>query len=143
MELSCQICSIPSTTHRLVLRSSPVLSNQFRRRSVCLASNSDTLVAGNSPEIVSKKDDEITDLKSWMHQNGLPACKVVLKDRPCRVIARPIHYVAASQDLKEGDIAFSVPSGLLVTLERVLGNQTVGKLLGFLYCSCTLFLGVY
>ncbi|KAK1369749.1 Rubis-subs-bind domain-containing protein [Heracleum sosnowskyi] len=122
MELSCQICSIPSTTHRVFLRSSR--STHFGRRNVCLASNSDTLVAGN--EIVSKKED---DLKSWMHQNGLPPCKVLLKDRPCRVIARPIHYVAASEDLEAGDIAFSVPSGLVVTLERVLGNETVAELL--------------
>lgn len=122
MELSCQICSIPSTTHRVLVRSSR--STQFGRRNVCLASNSDTLVAGN--EIVSNKED---DLKSWMHQNGLPPCKVLLKDRPCRVIARPIHYVAASEDLEAGDIAFSVPSGLVVTLERVLGNETVAELL--------------
>ncbi|KAL8110106.1 uncharacterized protein LOC141671665 [Apium graveolens] len=136
MEVSCcQICWIPSTTHRLVVfRTIPLLSttcfNQFRRRrNLSLASNS-----LYSPEIIlsNKKqddDDDISDLKSWMHQNGLPPCKVLLKDRPCRVIARPIHYVAASQDLQEGDIAFSVPSGLVVTLERVLGNQTVAELL--------------
>lgn len=116
MEVSCQICSIPSTTHRLVFRTSSVFStNQFRRRSsssrninICFASsssssNSDTLVAGNSLDIVSKKEDETADLKSWMDQNGLPPCKVLLKDRPCRVIARPIHYVAASQDLQVQD----------------------------------------
>lgn len=130
MEVCCKICSIPSTTHLLVLRSSRSTNfNQFRGRNVCLASNSDTLVAGNSAEIVSKKEDEIADLKSWMHHNGLPPCKVLLKDRPCRVISRPIHYVAASQDLQAGDIAFSVPSGLVVTLERVLGNETVAELL--------------
>lgn len=43
-----------------------------------------------------------------------------------------------------GDVAFSVPSGLVVTLERVLGNETVGKVLEYIYISflhfCTLFL---
>ncbi|KAL1833051.1 hypothetical protein ACET3Z_002702 [Daucus carota] len=132
MDLCFQISSIPCSTHRLSLRSCVFTSrnlSQFGGRSVCLALNSDTLVAGNSAEIVSKKEDEIADLKSWMHQNGLPPCKVVLKDRPCRVIPRPIHYVAASQDLQAGDVAFSVPSGLVVTLERVLGNETVAELL--------------
>lgn len=31
--------------------------------------------------------------------------------------------------MQAGDIAFSVPSSLIVTLERVLGNETVGKML--------------
>ena len=26
-----------------------------------------------------------------------------------------------------GDVAFSVPNSLVVTLERVLGNETIGK----------------
>lgn len=30
---------------------------------------------------------------------------------------------------QEGDVAFSVPNSLVVTLERVLGNETVGKML--------------
>lgn len=29
--------------------------------------------------------------------------------------------------LQAGDIAFSVPDSLVVTLERVLGNETIGK----------------
>ncbi|KAG8384942.1 hypothetical protein BUALT_Bualt04G0170600 [Buddleja alternifolia] len=49
-------------------------------RNMCAASNSDTMV--KSSEITSKKEDEHGDLKSWMHRNGLPPCKVELKDRP-------------------------------------------------------------
>ncbi|KAD6796078.1 hypothetical protein E3N88_06974 [Mikania micrantha] len=76
---------------------------------MCLASSSDTFVSAksSSPTVASKKDrdlEEEEDLKSWMHKNGLPPCKA-------------------------GDIAFSVPGSLVVTLERVLGNETVAELL--------------
>ncbi|KAJ4729411.1 N-methyltransferase [Melia azedarach] len=92
-------------------------------------SSSDTLVAG-SREVVSKRDEEAGDLKSWMHKNGLPPCKVVLKERPSHDEKhRPIHYVAASEDLRAGDVAFSVPNSLVVTLERVLGNEIIAELL--------------
>ncbi|KAH9743651.1 Rubis-subs-bind domain-containing protein [Citrus sinensis] len=90
-------------------------------------SSSDTLVAG-SREVVSKKEEDLGDLKSWMHKNGLPPCKVILKEKPSHNEKhRPIHYVAASEDLQAGDVAFSVPNSLVVTLERVLGNETIGK----------------
>ncbi|KDO55671.1 hypothetical protein CISIN_1g008853mg [Citrus sinensis] len=92
-------------------------------------SSSDTLVAG-SREVVSKKEEDLGDLKSWMHKNGLPPCKVILKEKPSHNEKhRPIHYVAASEDLQAGDAAFSVPNSLVVTLERVLGNETIAELL--------------
>lgn len=63
-------------------------------------SSSDTLVAG-SREVVSKKEEDLGDLKSWMHKNGLPPCKVILKEKPSHNEKhRPIHYVAASEDLQ-------------------------------------------
>lgn len=56
---------------------------------------------GSSREVVSRKEDESADLKSWMHKNGLPPCKVVLKEKPSHDEKhRPIHYVAASEDLQ-------------------------------------------
>lgn len=65
-----------------------------------------------------------------MHKNGLPPCKVVLKERPSHdKKLRPIHYVAASEDLQASDVAVSVPNSLVVTLERVLGNETLAELL--------------
>ncbi|KAF5179197.1 Rubisco methyltransferase family protein [Thalictrum thalictroides] len=65
-----------------------------------------------------------------MHSKGLPTCKVDLKEKSShdqKLI--PIHYVVASQDLEVGDVAFAVPNSLVVTLERVLGNQTIAELL--------------
>jgi hypothetical protein len=75
---------------------------------LCSASSSDTLVAGKdgkpkNREVVSKKEEEeeLGDLKSWMHKNGLPPCKVVLKEKPSHYEKHsPIHYVAASEDLQ-------------------------------------------
>lgn len=85
-------------------------SRSLRPRNLCAASNSDTLVAGSRKEeegkyggVASKKDEDgdFGDLKSWMHKNGLPPCKVVLKERPSHDQKhRPIHYVAASEDLQ-------------------------------------------
>ncbi|XP_057482627.1 uncharacterized protein LOC130769349 [Actinidia eriantha] len=118
------------------IRRSPRLAKPFRPRNTCSASSSDTLVAGTrkedvkSLEVVSKKQDEFGDLKSWMHKNGLPPCKVVLKERTSHDSKHsPIHYVAASEDLQAGDVAFSVPNSLVVTLERVLGNENIAELL--------------
>lgn len=68
-----------------------------RRRGLCSASNSDTLVAAAA----KKHGEDGTDLKTWMHKNGLPPCKVVLKDKPSLDDSlKPIHYVAASEDLQ-------------------------------------------
>ncbi|XP_034209166.1 actin-histidine N-methyltransferase isoform X2 [Prunus dulcis] len=133
-----------SSSHRLLLVSlsarkskSPGLVPSFRstrRRNLCSASSSETLIGsrkedGKHSQVVSKKEEE-EDLKSWMHKNGLPPCKVVLKEKPSHNEKhRPIHYVAASEDLQVGDVAFSVPDSLVVTLKRVLGNETIAELL--------------
>lgn len=122
----------PRTIPRFSIAFSPT-----RRRNVCSASSSDTLVAWSRKEdgktgaaLTKKEDDEFGDLKAWMHKNGLPPCKVVLQEKPSHDRNhRPIHYVAASEDLEVGDVAFSVPNSLVVTLERVLGNETVAELL--------------
>ena len=79
---------------------------------MCSASASDTLLANSrkddsssgSGAVVSNKKGEVVeeeDLKNWMHKNGLPPCKVVLKERASHHAEhRPIHYVAASEDLQ-------------------------------------------
>ncbi|KAF5746944.1 hypothetical protein HS088_TW06G01120 [Tripterygium wilfordii] len=104
----------------------------IRPRNICSASGSDTLVSSSRGNgvLAKEEEDKVGDLKSWMHNNGLPPCKVVLKERPSHDDQlRPIHYVAASEDLQAGDVAFSVPNSLVVTLERVLGNETIAELL--------------
>ncbi|OAY78829.1 Histone-lysine N-methyltransferase setd3 [Ananas comosus] len=104
-----------------------------RRRSVRFVSRAETLVAGPQREegrSQALKGAEVGDLKAWLHAHGLPPCKVVLRERPSPDGKhRPIHYVAASEDLQAGDVAFSVPNSLVVTLDRVLGNETIAELL--------------
>ncbi|KAF8399905.1 hypothetical protein HHK36_015775 [Tetracentron sinense] len=114
----------------------PTAFRRIRFRNMCSASGADTLVAGSrkedgkSREVFSKKEEESGDLKSWMHSQGLPPCKVVLEERPSHdENYRSIHYVAASEDLQAGDVAFVVPNSLFVTLERVLGNESIAELL--------------
>ncbi|XP_031095961.1 uncharacterized protein LOC116000081 [Ipomoea triloba] len=134
----CPLLVLSRVSHSLLFN--PKHINLRRWKNMCSASNSETLVAGSpspnghhkSHEVVTVKseDHDLGDLKSWMHNNGLPPCKVVLDERPSHNAKhRPIHYVAASEDLQTGDIAFSVPNSLVVTLERVLGNETVAELL--------------
>ncbi|CAJ2637165.1 unnamed protein product [Trifolium pratense] len=114
-----------SLSHRLPTLLS-LCTNRRRRRGLCSASNSDTLVAVAG----KKRNEDDNDLKTWMHKNGLPPCKVVLKDKLSHDDShKPIHYVAASEDLQKGDVAFSIPNSLVVTLERVLGNETIAELL--------------
>ncbi|ONK57961.1 uncharacterized protein A4U43_C09F6200 [Asparagus officinalis] len=113
-----------SSPVRFPLTFSRRLSPSRLRRSF-LACSAETLVAASG-----EKSAESGDLKSWLHKEGLPPCKVVLKERPSHGGKhRSIHYVAASEDLKACDVAFSVPNSLVVTLERVLGNETVAELL--------------
>ncbi|XP_077211929.1 uncharacterized protein LOC143847124 [Tasmannia lanceolata] len=123
-----------------IIRRNPKYSPAFQRirhQNLCSACGADTLVAGSKKEegnsrpiVVNSEEREIGDLKSWMHSKGLPPCKVILKEKPSHDEKhRPIHYVAASEDLKAGDITFSVPNSLVVTLERVLGNETIAELL--------------
>ena len=42
--------------------------------------------------------------------------------------------------LQVGDVAFSVPNSLVVTLERVLGNETIGKVQFFVMRAFVLLL---
>lgn len=86
-------------------------SRSVPRRSLCVSSSSsaDTVLAGGSPnknerqsKVSSRKEgDDSEDLKHWMDKKGLPPCKVVLKERPAHdQNHKPIHYVAASEDLQ-------------------------------------------
>ncbi|KAF2598124.1 hypothetical protein F2Q68_00007322 [Brassica cretica] len=121
------VSSLPRWRNRNLISSPQPLPH----RTLCYsASSSDTLLAGGSPkeEDRQSKGDDSEDLKLWMDKKGLRPCKVLLKERPAHdQNHKPIHYVAASEDLQKGDVAFSVPNSLVVTLERVLGNETIGN----------------
>ncbi|CAN6969216.1 unnamed protein product [Brassica oleracea var. botrytis] len=97
---------------------------KFSMTLCCSASSSGTLLEGGSPKEedrqskVSSKGDDSEDLKLWMDKKGLP---------PCKLMIRSINlYITL---LLKGDVAFSVPNSLVVTLERVLGNETIAELL--------------
>lgn len=112
----------------------PSLSSRcaiLHRRNKWLACAADTLLVGaHREEGKGGVRAEVGDLKSWLVREGLPPCKVVLRDRHSHDGKhRPIHYVAASEDLQAGDVAFSVPNSLVVTLERVLGDEIIAELL--------------
>uniref|UniRef100_A0A803N6C5 Uncharacterized protein n=1 Tax=Chenopodium quinoa TaxID=63459 RepID=A0A803N6C5_CHEQI len=104
------------------------LNSSFRvirlKNRCSISSSADIFVASkeNGKRIEEEDAEEREfDLKSWMHSNGLPPCKVVLKEKPSHNSNhRPIHYVAASEELQAGDTAFSVPNSLVVTLEKRL-----------------------
>ncbi|XP_068657100.1 uncharacterized protein [Aristolochia californica] len=104
-----------------------------RRVNHYFACGAGTLIAGSRKEEGNSKPgvlEEVGDLKSWLHSEGLPPCKVVLRERPSRDgNHRPIKFIAACEDLEAGDVAFSVPNSLVVTLDRVLGNETIAELL--------------
>ncbi|KAF9601214.1 hypothetical protein IFM89_017399 [Coptis chinensis] len=121
---------IPTTTSFLQTQQPQKLNlRTIRKKKLCFfASDTSSLVT----ESKKANYEEFTDLKSWMHSKGLPPCKIQLKDKPISYDNnkhRPIHYVVASQDLQVGDVAFTVPNSLVVTLERVLGNETIAELL--------------
>lgn len=90
-----------------------------------------TLTAnGGQPQALQPKAVEETDLMKWMYEQGLPQCKVELKERSCHGFdTHPMHYVVAKEDMQPGDVAFAVPNSLVVTLERILGNETIAELL--------------
>ncbi|BBN19573.1 hypothetical protein MPTK1_8g11790 [Marchantia polymorpha subsp. ruderalis] len=85
---------------------------------------------GKQSTLQENEDAKLLDLKEWMHAKGLPQCKVQLLERTCfGSNGKPIHYVAANEDLQPGDVALSVPLPLVVSLERVLGDETLAELL--------------
>lgn len=93
--------------------------NVRKCRDMCAASNSDTIV--KSSEIISKKEEEHGDLKSWMEKNGLPPCKVMLKERPSHDSNHPpIHYVAASEDLQVNSLHSLITAILILQWNALL-----------------------
>ncbi|XP_078150504.1 rubisco methyltransferase family protein isoform X1 [Carex rostrata] len=107
----------------------PFQSSSNRRRGLFLGCRAEALVAGSQREEGNSHLSDNLDLTSWLHLNGLPPCKVELKEKDCKDGNCSIRYVIAKEELKAGDVAFCVPNSLVVTLDRVLGNETVAELL--------------
>lgn len=56
---------------------------------------------GKQSTLQENEDAKLLDLKEWMHAKGLPQCKVQLLERTCfGSNGKPIHYVAANEDLQ-------------------------------------------
>ena len=80
------------------------------------------MVAGSCEGDGKVKEED--DLKSWMHANGLPPCKVMLKEKPSHNPKyRPIHYVAASEDLQV--LKFVIGFYILLLLILLLGLMSI------------------
>ncbi|RLM99669.1 Rubisco LS methyltransferase, substrate-binding domain [Panicum miliaceum] len=100
------------------------------------ACHADTLLPSSSSEArappapaVGLSAESATDcFVDWLRARGLPPGKVDIRERPVPCLRegkdRPLRYVAAGDALQAGDVAFEVPMSLVVTLERVLGDES-------------------
>uniref|UniRef100_A0A0E0J8E7 Rubisco LSMT substrate-binding domain-containing protein n=1 Tax=Oryza nivara TaxID=4536 RepID=A0A0E0J8E7_ORYNI len=107
-----------------------------RPRPRLVACHADTLLPSSSPAAAAAacaSTASANGFSDWLREHGLPPGKVAILDRPVPCFREgkdlPLHYVAAGQDLEAGDVAFEVPMSLVVTLERVLGDESVAELL--------------
>uniref|UniRef100_A0A804QUD0 Rubisco LSMT substrate-binding domain-containing protein n=1 Tax=Zea mays TaxID=4577 RepID=A0A804QUD0_MAIZE len=126
---------------RLLLPSSPRRLPRPRPRLRFASCHADTLLPSSSSEVrtplvpaVEPSSESSTDcFVDWLRARGLPPGKVDIRERPVPCLRdgkdRPLRYVAAGVDLQEGDVAFEVPMSLVVTLERVLGDESIAELL--------------
>eukprot|EP00475_Leptophrys_vorax_P033272 TRINITY_DN5206_c0_g1_i2.p1 TRINITY_DN5206_c0_g1~~TRINITY_DN5206_c0_g1_i2.p1 ORF type:complete len:512 (-),score=17.11 TRINITY_DN5206_c0_g1_i2:292-1827(-) len=104
----------------------PWRAEQTRRRGGAVAAVD--VAAGSAA--TSDEGGLESEMIDWMRSNGLPACKVVLKEKPGATPDEDsIHYVAAAEDLQAGEVPLKVPDNLIVTLGSVLGDDTLAELL--------------
>uniref|UniRef100_A0A0D3HSU1 Rubisco LSMT substrate-binding domain-containing protein n=1 Tax=Oryza barthii TaxID=65489 RepID=A0A0D3HSU1_9ORYZ len=149
MASSASVSPAAASHHRLLLpcsprrlprprpRPRPRLLRSARPRLV--ACHADTLLPSSSHAAAAAAAAACASTASangfsdWLREHGLPPGKVAILDRPVPCFREgkdlPLHYVAAGQDLEAGDVAFEVPMSLVVTLERVLGDESVAELL--------------
>uniref|UniRef100_A0A0E0RFF0 Rubisco LSMT substrate-binding domain-containing protein n=2 Tax=Oryza TaxID=4527 RepID=A0A0E0RFF0_ORYRU len=146
MASSASVSPAAASHHRLLLpcsprrlprprpRPRPRLLRSARPRLV--ACHADTLLPSSSPAAAAAacaSTASANGFSDWLREHGLPPGKVAILDRPVPCFREgkdlPLHYVAAGQDLEAGDVAFEVPMSLVVTLERVLGDESVAELL--------------
>ncbi|TVU51509.1 hypothetical protein EJB05_02941, partial [Eragrostis curvula] len=140
--------AVAGAHHCILLRSSPrrLPRPRPRPRLRLAACHADTLLPSSSPgarapptpaagtSSSSAAADALADgFVHWLRSNGLPQGKVAIRERPVPCSREgndlPLRHVAAGEDLQAGDVAFEVPMSLVVTLERVLGDESVAELL--------------
>uniref|UniRef100_A0A0D9XY28 Rubisco LSMT substrate-binding domain-containing protein n=1 Tax=Leersia perrieri TaxID=77586 RepID=A0A0D9XY28_9ORYZ len=133
--------SISGAHRRLLLPCSPRRLPRPRprphpRRPRLVACHAETLLpsaAAAAAPAACPSTASANGFSDWLREHGLPPGKVAILDRPVPCFREgkdlPLHYVAAGQDLEAGDVAFEVPMSLVVTLERVLGDESVAELL--------------
>nr|CAB3463408.1 unnamed protein product [Digitaria exilis] len=127
---------LPSSPRRL-----PRPRPRPRARLHLAACHADTLLPSSSSEVrappapaVGTSAESAADcFVDWLRAGGLPPGRVDIRERPVPCLRegkdRPLRYVAARDALQAGDVAFEVPMSLVVTLERVLGDESVAELL--------------
>ncbi|GJM87663.1 hypothetical protein PR202_ga03641 [Eleusine coracana subsp. coracana] len=136
--------AVAGAHHRLLLPSSPRRLPRPRPRLRIAACHADTLLPSSqgprappSPAVgPSAAESSATDgFFGWLRSHGLPPGKVAYpgaarallpaRARTCRCATWP----PARTYRFAGDVAFEVPMSLVVTLERVLGDESVAELL--------------
>ncbi|VAI28954.1 unnamed protein product [Triticum turgidum subsp. durum] len=133
--------ALSGTHHRLLpcfLRRLPRPRTRSCSRLRLAACHADTLLSSSGTQrppapAACSSASSAGGFSDWLLTNGLPPGKVAILERPVPCSRggkdRPLHFVAAGQDLEAGDVAFEVPMSLVVTLERVLGDESVAELL--------------
>nr|CAB3459722.1 unnamed protein product [Digitaria exilis] len=126
---------LPSSPRRL-----PRPRPRPRARLHLAACHADTLLPSSSSEVrappapaAGPSAESAADcFVDWLRAGGLPPGRVDIRERPVPCLRegkdRPLRYVAARDALQAGDVAFEVPMSLVVTLERVLGDESVGEM---------------
>jgi hypothetical protein len=79
----------------------PLQPSSNRRRGFFLGCRAEALLAGSQREKGSSHLSDNLDLTSWLFLNGLPPCKVELKEKDCKEGKhRSTRYVVAKEELQ-------------------------------------------
>uniref|UniRef100_A0A804NGC9 Rubisco LSMT substrate-binding domain-containing protein n=1 Tax=Zea mays TaxID=4577 RepID=A0A804NGC9_MAIZE len=127
---------LPSSPRRLPRprpRSRPHLRLAACHADTLLPSSSSEARAAPGPAVEPSSESATDCFVDWLRARGLPPGKVDIRERPVPCLRdgkdQPLRYVSAVVDLQAGDVAFEVSMSLVVTLERVLGDESIAELL--------------
>ncbi|CAD6237762.1 unnamed protein product [Miscanthus lutarioriparius] len=127
---------LPSSPRRLPRprpRPRPRLRLAACHADILFPSSSSEARAPPAPAVEPSSESATDCFVDWLRARGRPPGKVDIRERPVPCLRDgkdlPLRYVAAGVDLQAGDVAFEVPMSLVVTLERVLGDESIAELL--------------